>query len=158
MTGEQNPQQILRRLLDQWPVRQRPLRQVFAELTGAAIRWPDVAWTIIERAGISFSWRARLDPAPEGRTRPVFFLIDIIISDSEPWWLSVCFYEDEVIDPAEAGNAVPQGLFEETGYCFDVEDFDREQTGYLSERVMEAFQNAGGVLPQLSGPPTAELG
>jgi hypothetical protein len=158
MTSQEDTKQDLRRLLTAWPAGQRPLRQAFAELTGAALRWPDVAWTIVDRPGISWSWRARLEPAPEGRTRPVFFMIDVLVSEHEPWWLSVCFYEDEITDPAGEGNAVPQGLFDETGYCFDVEDFDPEQIGYLSQRVVEAFLAAGGQLPRMTGPPTAELG
>jgi hypothetical protein len=158
MTSQEDPQQILKRLLDRWPAPQRPLRQAFAELTGAAVRWPDVAWTIIERPEISFSWRATLDPLPEGRSRPLFCMIDVILSETEPWWLSACFYEDEISDPAEEGDAIPQGLLGETGYCFDLEEFDPERIGYLSQRIHEAFLSAGGEPPRMMGPPTAELG
>jgi hypothetical protein len=158
MTSQEDPKEILKKLLDQWPAPQRPLRQAFAELTGAATRWPDVAWTIIERPEISYSWRVTVDPAPEGRTRPLFCMIDVIISDTEPWWLSVCFYEDDITDPDEQGDAIPGGLLGETGYCFDLEEFDPELTAYLSERVGEAFLSAGGQMPQITGPPGVELG
>ena len=43
-------------------------------------------------------------------------------------------------DPNELGNAIPQGLFNETGYCFDVDEEDPELLVYLKERQIEAWQ------------------
>jgi len=65
-----------------------------------------------------------------------------VVEDAGVRFLSVCFYADEVDDPAELGNAIPQGLFQETGYCFDVEDYDPEQVEYLLERLSKAYSAA----------------
>jgi hypothetical protein len=72
----------------------------------------------------------------------VFFLIDVVEAADERF-LSVCFYDDEIEDPRELGNAIPQGLFQETGYCFDLEEDDPELVEYLRQRVIEAWGNAG---------------
>ena len=69
-------------------------------------------------------------------------MADVIISPSNPWFLSVCFYEDEITDPKELGNPIPQGLYGENGYCFDVDDYDPGLLTYLKDRMIEAHQTA----------------
>ena len=131
-------------ILGSWPVEQAGLKQVFLELRSHAEGLLDALPSFVSRPGISHSLRFDLSPRPKGRGRPVFFLVDAI-SDAGWYFLSVCFYEDEIIDPRELGNAIPAGLFEETGYCFDVEDNDPELTAYLKKRIDQAHRAALGI-------------
>ncbi|MDY6852608.1 MAG: hypothetical protein SV487_11125 [Thermodesulfobacteriota bacterium] len=125
-----------------WPSGQSGLGRAFGELAGKAGRRPGTKFSLVSREGISYSFRAALIDPPRDRVRPVFFLADVIISPSEPWFLSVCFYEDEITDPKELGNPIPQGLYGETGYCFDVDDYDPGLLAYLKDRMIEAHQTA----------------
>ena len=59
-------------------------------------------------------------------------------------FLSVCFYQEEINDPDELGDAIPGGLFNEDGYCFDLEPDDGDLAGYLSKRISEAHSSALG--------------
>ena len=128
-------------ILERWPDDQAGLKQVFIELKSHAEKLPNAISSFVSRPGISHSLRFDLSPRPKGRRRPVFFLTDAI-SDAGWYFLSVCFYEDEITDPEELGNAIPAGLFEETGYCFDVEEVDSELTAYLKKRINQAHQKA----------------
>lgn len=125
-----------------WPENQKGLYKAFARLTDQAQNQPECTWKLLARPGISYSFRAAPADGPPSRKRPVYFLVDIVISQADPWFLSVCFYEDEISDPEDLGNPIPQGLFQETGYCFDVDDFDPRQLEYLEERMIEARQSA----------------
>lgn len=124
-----------------WPTPQAGLKRTLAELRRAALALPNASEAFVARPGVSHSLRYDLAPRPAGRARPVFFLVDVV-EDAGVRFLSVCFYADEVDDPAELGNAIPQGLFQETGYCFDVEDYDPEQVEYLLERLSKAYSAA----------------
>ena len=124
-----------------WPDDQKDLWAVFRELTEAAQSLPGARLSLVSRPGVSHSLRAALDRPSS--PRPVFFLVDVVVSEADPWFLSVCFYEDEITDPDELGNAIPQGLFEETGYCFDVEELEPDLNAYLKQRLAEAHQRAG---------------
>lgn len=128
--------------LEAWPVAQAGLKQALVELRRAALALTRASETFIARPGVSHSLRYDLDPRPAGRRRQVFFLVDVV-EDAGVRFLSVCFYADEVDDPAELGNAIPQGLFQETGYCFDVDDHDPEQMSYLLARLAVAHASAG---------------
>lgn len=129
--------------LEQWPAAQAAVKKALVELRAAALGLDGAAESFVARPGISHSLRYDLDPKPAGRRRPVFFLIDVVEAGGEHF-LSVCFYEDEIEDPRELGNAIPQGLFQETGYCFDVDEYDREQIDYLRGRLSQAHRNAAG--------------
>ena len=128
--------------LEQWPAEQTALKHALLALRQTAQGLPGVAENFVARPGISHSLRYDLAPKPAGRRRPVFFLIDVVEAADERF-LSVCFYDDEIEDPRELGNAIPQGLFQETGYCFDLEEDDPELVEYLRQRVIEAWGNAG---------------
>lgn len=129
--------------LEQWPADQAEIKKAFLELRQTAQGLLGVAESFVARPGISHSLRFDPAPKPAGRQRPVFFLIDVVEFEGQRF-LSVCFYEDEINDPRELGNAIPQGLFQETGYCFDVEEYDPELMGYLGRRVREAHRLAAG--------------
>ena len=113
-----------------WPSRQVGLQQAFKCLTTRARKQSGCDWALLARPGVSYSFRGSLAESCPCRTRPVYLLIDIVISEVDPWFLSVCFYEDEITDPRELGNPIPEGLFQETGYCFDVDDNDPEMIDY----------------------------
>ncbi len=129
--------------LEQWPADQAAIKQAFLELRQTAQGLAGVAETFVARPGISHSLRYDLAPRPAGRQRPVFFLVDVVEFEGQRF-LSVCFYAEEIEDPQELGNAIPQGLFQETGYCFDLEEYDPELVAYLRQRVSEARDNAAG--------------
>ncbi len=134
----------LKAFLEAWPPAQEELKRAYVDLFAWARELPGAAWSFLARPGISHSLRLDLDPRPRGRRRPVFFLVDAV-DDGGERFLSVCFYEDEISDPEELGNAVPQGLFQETGYCFDLEDDDPVLMPYLRARLLEAHQAAARV-------------
>ncbi len=131
----------LDRFLAAWPAEQAGLKRACLWLLERAQALPGALWSFLARPGISHSLRFDLAPRPAGRLRPVFFLVDVVNSGGE-LFLSVCFYQDETSDPDELGNAIPQGLFQETGYCFDVDDFDQAQLDYLRLRLGEAHARA----------------
>jgi hypothetical protein len=128
-------------LLEAWPPEQAKLRECLLELKACAESLPGAAPSFVSRPGISHSLRFDLDPRPNHRARPVFFLVDVV-ADGPEYFLSVCFYEDEISDPLEMGNAIPQGLFAETGYCFDVEEPDPDLQAYLNQRIKQAHRSA----------------
>ena len=66
-------------------------------------------------------------------------MVDVIDDDPESRWLSVCFYGDDITDPDELGDLVPQGLLGEDGYCFDVTEHDARIIAYLGDRIGEAY-------------------
>ncbi len=140
MSG-QNPGRELEQVLAAWPPAQAGLKRALVTLKTWAEALPGAILSFVARPGISHSLRFDLQPRPGDRQRQVFFLVDVVNSGGE-LFLSVCFYEDEISDPEERGNAIPQGLFRETGYCFDVDDYDDDQMAYLKYRLAEAHQSA----------------
>ena len=128
-------------LTERWPSDQSGILQSLTELKDAALSLKDARLELVSRPGISISLRFSLEPAPEGRTRPVFHLIDVIAFEDE-LFLSACFYGDEITDPQELGNLVLGGLFNENGYCFDLDEPDPELSAYLTKRQAEAHQAA----------------
>ena len=136
-------EQALRKVLDDWPKEQAGLKTAFQRLKKYAEAKNGAEWSFVSRPGVSYSLRFDLQARPDGRERPVFFLTDVVVAGE--LFLSVCFYEDEISDPKELGNAIPQGLFQETGYCFDVDDDNCGDEGllaYLEERINEAHAQA----------------
>jgi len=125
-----------------WPADQEGLARAFEELTRSAAQMTETVVEVITRLGVSHSFRATLIDPSGKRVRPVYFLVDVVVSSSDPWFLSVWYYEDEITDPEELGNPIPQGLFQETSYCFDVGAYDPELLGYLRDRLAEAHARA----------------
>jgi hypothetical protein len=129
-----------------WPKGQNSLFQNLARLKAAALSLSGAALELISRPGVSISLRFSLEPVPKGRKRPIFHLIDVAEFDGQ-LFLSVCFYADEMRDPEELGNLVPLGLFNEDGYCFDLDQDDPGLTAYILERQKDAHQSAVGGVP-----------
>ncbi|MBI4777022.1 MAG: hypothetical protein HY788_23055 [Deltaproteobacteria bacterium] len=135
-------QKDLDAFLSSWPEDQSDLKRAYLELIETVKSKPPAAWSFVSRPGISYSFRAQTSDSKTDRKRPVFFLMDVIPDPEGPFWLSVCFYEDEITDPDGKGNAIPNGLFQEAGYCFDMDDGDRETPAYLKQRIDEAYAAA----------------
>ncbi len=127
----------VRELLDSWPRPQAALKEILLQLLQKAGSFSGLGLELVSRSGVSHSLRFSI-----ARKRPVVFLIDLVDLGGGDLMLSVCFYQDEISDPQELGNAIPQGLFQETGYCFDVEQGDAALLPYLAARMDQAWQAA----------------
>ena len=55
----------------------------------------------------------------------------------------MCFYADEVSDPAGQGAFVPGGLLGDDALCFDLETCTPELLAYVRERLVEACRPSG---------------
>lgn len=131
----------LTEITNEWPGSQPELKTAFLELVKEMEDGDGTELELISRPGITYSVRANV-PSPE-RDRPLYVMADVIVSDSEPWFLSVCFFADEITDPDELGDEVPGGLFDQDACCFDLDDGeDKEMADYLKERISEAHENA----------------
>lgn len=137
-------QSQLQQLWQQWPPSQEGLKRSLLAYRQGVLALPGVRESFLARPGVSYSLRWDLDPRPAGRERPLFALVDVVPLGQDELMLSVCFYEDEISDPQELGNAIPQGLFQETGYCFDLDGEDPELVAYCLERAAQAHAAAGG--------------
>ena len=107
------------------------LREHLASLAGVQLQF-------IARPGITYSLRAK---HPAQQQRELFVMVDVI--EDSPRWLSVCFYQDMVTDPEEAGDFVPGGLLGEDAICFDMERADEKRLAYVVKRIDEACSQAG---------------
>lgn len=121
-----------------WPAGQEEMRDVARELFQTADALPGANWEVVARENISHSLRA---VPPEGGERPVWMLFDIIQDPGEPWWLSVCFYADQVEDPDERGDEIPGGLLGSDGYCFDLDQPDSAAAAYIGRVLTGVHHN-----------------
>jgi hypothetical protein len=128
----------LQKFLDEWPAAQAGLKNILSAYREGVLKLPGVVESFVARPGVSHSLRWDLARRPADRQRPLFALADVVPLGGDEMFLSVCFYDDEITDPQELGNAVPQGLFQETGYCFDLEEDDEELLAYCLARAAEA--------------------
>lgn len=144
--SQQQAQAALERYLAQWSPQEEALRRALETLVERARSLADVSMTLVPRPGVSHSLRFGLEPPPPGRGRPVFLLVDVVEA-AEERFLSVCFYAEEVDDPRELGEVIPQGLLGEDGYCFDLDRDgaqDPELVDYLCQRITLAHARASG--------------
>lgn len=132
----------LEQFLEQWPAGQAGLKKSLLAYRQGVLELRGVSEAFLPRPGVSYSLRWDLDPRPGGRRRPLFALADVVPLGQDEMMLSVCFYADEISDPEEVGNAIPRGLFDETGYCFDLEGEDPDLVAYCLTRVAEALEAA----------------
>lgn len=137
-------QKELAALVAAWPRDQAGLGRAFQALVEDLLAQPEARLSLVSRPGVSHSVRVDTLRPAAGRKRPVYGLVDVVTPRQGPWFLSVCCYEDEISDPEERGEAVPRGLYDETGYCFDVEEYDPAQVAYLKARLAEARAAAHG--------------
>ena len=112
-------------------------RQIFVDLRDLLARLENVVLEFVARPGVTYSLRGA---RTEQKDRPLFVMVDVI--DSDPRWLSVCFYGEMVTDPEELGDYVPGGLLGEDGLCFDIESDENGIVTYVKERIVEAHSSA----------------
>ena len=129
-------------VLNEWPSEQALLKQWFIELLDVLRAQEEAELSLVSREGISHSIRGERPGG--GRQRPVFTLLDVIVSSTDPWFLSVCFYEDDIKDPDEKGDVVPDGLLGETACCFDLDEDEPDMLPYIKARLQEAYESAAG--------------
>ncbi|MDI6796137.1 MAG: hypothetical protein QMD09_04295 [Desulfatibacillaceae bacterium] len=121
-----------------WKIDNADTRKVFAGMYQFLKTLDGAKISFVPRPGVTYSLRAGI----EGAARPIFALVDVIDDDPESRWLSVCFYEDMISDPFGTGEMIPNGILNEDGYCFDVEDPDPSILEYLKQRAQEAYARA----------------
>lgn len=134
-------QDILTAIKPDWPEPVIDILKMAEELVTILGDGERTVLDLVDRPGISRSVRASIIP-PKKDGRPVFSVLDIITPKDGDWYISFCFYEDEISDPDELGECVPFGLFGENGYCFNLEEFDLSLLDYLSNRIDEARKKA----------------
>lgn len=127
--------------LDAWLVDENKVKPLFMALYAYLSGQEGVELEYKGRPGVSHSLRARHKAQ---KARSLFVLVDIIDDEPEARWISVCFYDDLVMDPQEKGDVVPQGLMGEDARCFDVDEGDAGLTEYLRDRLAEAVASAPG--------------
>lgn len=120
-----------------WPQSQQEVKTSFITLLDTVSTLPKTRLEFVARPGITYSLRACPESPKQGKNRPLFALIDVI-DDPEGYFLSVCFYAEDITDPDELGDEIPEGLMGEDGYCFDPEE--PEHLTYVQERIREAHQ------------------
>ena len=123
--------------LDAWTEDPAGNREGFVQLRRTLAAQPGVQLEWVARPGVTYSLRGT-DPS---RSRPLRVMIDVI--EDAPRWLSVCFYADEVSDPAGQGAFVPGGLLGDDALCFDLETCTPELLAYVRERLVEACRPSG---------------
>jgi hypothetical protein len=127
--------------LETWEDTPNQTKKAFVHLMQYLAAKEDLKFNLKGRPGVSYSLRASHTLQT---SRELFTLVDIIDEDPENRWLSVCFYNDMITDPAEKGELIPFGILEEDGYCFNVEQWDEAYLFYLEARIDEAYESATG--------------
>ncbi|MBU1566659.1 MAG: hypothetical protein KJ630_13655 [Proteobacteria bacterium] len=118
-----------------WPGDYQPMRDCFRLFCQQSLIMVGVTLSLSARPGVSYSLRFHHSKMAG---REFFAIIDVIDDDPDSRWLSVCFQKDLISDPEDRGECIPGGLPGSDGYCFDLNDDDREFTGYLVARLHEA--------------------
>lgn len=129
----------LEEFIAEWSDSAADCRKIFIELRDLLAQLDNVNMEFIARPGVTYSLRGA---RPEQSDRPLFVMVDVI--DSDPRWLSVCFYGEMVTDPEELGDYVPGGLLGEDGICFDIESDENGIVSYVKERIAEAHSATAG--------------
>lgn len=121
--------------LNAWTMDENDVKPTFTSIYAFLEGQGDVTLDFVARPGISYSLRAKHTGQ---KKRTLFVLVDIIDDEPEARWLSVCFYDDLVMDPQEKGDVVPAGLMGEDARCFDLDEGSLEMQSYLLDRLREA--------------------
>jgi len=136
--------------LNQWTLDPGGVKKGFLQLLDHLRGQPGATLSFKARPGVSYSLRAsRPGGEGTGEEEVLFALIDVIDDDPDQRWLSVCFYETAVSDPAGRGEMIPGGILGEDGYCFNLEGYDPERLAYLRARLDEARTGLPGPGPQV---------
>ena len=130
----------LSHFLEKWTRDELNIKGAFLRLTNRFSEKNRVVLSFVPRPSISYSLRAGIKG--EDETVKLVSLVDIVDDDPDSKWLSVCFYDDCVTDPAEEGNMVPKGVLGIDGYCFDLFENNEGIITYLEQRIDEAYENS----------------
>jgi len=129
----------LREFLDSWQDDPLNIKKSFTEYMEFLAAHSNVSFTFKARPGVSYSLRARHSIQTK---RVLFVLLDVVDDEPASRWLSICFYDDMVTDPADKGDFVPGGLMGEDARCFNLEDDDGVMRDYIKARLAEAAHKA----------------
>ena len=138
VTANPAMQDAVTTLLDCWSGDPGNVKEVFTELKEAISGKSGVELDFKSRPGVSYSLRGSVRKSRE-KEAALFVLIDIIDDDPDNRWLSVCFYEEKITDPKQAGQIVPAGILGVDGYCFDVFEYSESDLTYLLQRIDVAY-------------------
>lgn len=128
----------LNELLSGWTQDPNAVKPVFEHFRKALESCKGAELSFKSRPGVSYSLRG----ACPDHERDLFVMVDIVDDDPAERWLSVCFYDDQVNDPDELGDWVPEGLAGKDARCFDVSTDDAGLVAYTEKRILEAWSNA----------------
>jgi hypothetical protein len=120
--------------IDSWTSNPNRMKEAFVVLKNVLKELEGVELDYQPRPGLTYSLRGT---HPNQSKKPLFVMVDVI--ESEPRWLSVCFYNDMVTDPDECGDFVPGGLLGEDALCIDFEEYDEGRIKYITARITEAY-------------------
>ena len=125
--------------LDSWKDNETRIKEAYIRFRDFASKLSGVCLHFKARPGVTYSLRAKHENQKE---RELFVMIDIIDSDPDARWISMCFYGDLVTDPEEKGDLIPGGLMGADGYCFDLDEWEESDLAYLETRLKEAAENS----------------
>jgi len=129
----------LSHVLETWTRDELNMKGAFLRLMERFMKKEKVVLSFVPRPGVSYSLRASIGRKNE--TDRLVTLIDIVDDDPDEKWLSVCFYDACVNDPAGEGNMVPEGVLGIDGYCFDLYENSESIIAYVEQRIDEAYEN-----------------
>lgn len=132
----------LDQFLEQWPAAEAGLKKSLLTYRQGVLDMRGVGESFLPRPGVSYSLRWDLNPRPAGREKPLFAMADVVPLGDDELMLSLCFYGDDITDPDELGNFIPDGLYGENGHCFDLEGDDPGMVAYCLKRAAEALATA----------------
>jgi hypothetical protein len=125
--------QQIEAFIESWTETPEQNKKAFVRLKDYLASNPSVSLDFIPREGLTYSLRATHE---NQKNKPLFVMVDVI--EDTPRWLSVCFYNEQVADPDENGDFVPDGLLGEDALCFDLEEYSEESIRYVEARIDEA--------------------
>lgn len=121
--------------LDTWTCDPAEVKPAFERFKSFLESCENAELSFKSRPGVSYSLRGKCP----GHERDLFVMVDVVDDDPEDRWLSVCFYDDQVSDPDEIGDWVPEGLAGKDARCFDVSSAEEELVAYVQTRIGEAW-------------------
>lgn len=141
MNAAMTAAQEIESFLNSWPGDVQPMRDWFRLYYRKLASLEGVTFTFAARPGVSYSMR----PVHKNqKEKTLFAIVDVIDDEPSERWLSICFYQDMITDPAGRGEVIPGGLSGQDGYCFDMYENDEELAAYLLDRLQEAAAAAAG--------------
>ena len=127
--------------LDNWNRDPNGVKPIFERYKAFLEQCGGVEMSFKARPGVSYSLRGTC-PAHE---RELFVMVDVVDDDPADRWLSVCFFNDQITDPDERGDWVPEGLAGLDACCFDISENDPTLAEYVHARIGEAFEAANAL-------------